>query len=320
MACLWIFLARMHCKEGLYPTWYAIEYRDTLGVDYNNDTIIDDWELRRSPFMGHDPQGNATHPDNTRVYIDGIYLVLVTMGQVGYGDNIRPFNGQERFACSCTIIAGAFVWAYIIGTFDSALAMMDSDKAKFDAWMRQIKEMMRYHDVPPNLLFKIQSFFDFKYASKTMFDDDAIIEDLPDRLRRDLQLFRFREIIQRIPFFFDMHDEAIVEIVERMVAFTVLPGDYIFHKGDPYIELIVLKKGRLAVVEEHTKDSHPEWGTDEYDQQLYSGDTMEAEYFPGAFFGEAQFLGFETERECSVRARTFCECFALHPDDMVPVL
>eukprot|EP01043_Picozoa_sp_COSAG02_P115828 COSAG02_NODE_52209_length_309_cov_0.771429_1_plen_103_part_11 len=47
---------------------------------------------------------------------------------------------------------------------------------------------------------------------------------------------------------------------------------------------------------------------------------MQAEYYPGAFFGESQFLGFDNEREVSIRARTFCECFSLHPEDMDPVL
>lgn len=320
VACLWIFQARLQCQDGTFPSWYAIEYRDTVGVDYDNSSYIDDWELQQSPFLGLDPQNLASHPENVRVYIDGIYLVLVTMGQVGYGDNIRPFNEQERFACSITIVAGAFVWAYIIGTFDTALAMMDRDKATFDEWMRQIKAMLKFYDVPYLLEQKIDQFFEFKYEGKTLFRDEDIMDQLPDRLRRDLQLFRFREVIRRIPFFVDLHDDVVVEVVERMVGFTVLPGDYVFHKGDPYPELIVLKKGRLAVVREDTKDFQPEWGTAEYNEQMYNADTMEAEYFPGAFFGEAQFLGFDQQRECSIRARTFCECFSLHPEDMEPVL
>jgi CRP-like cAMP-binding protein len=319
VGCLWIFQARLLCKDGLFPTWYAIEYRDTVGIDFDNSSDIDDLELQQSPFLGRDPQGLATHPENARVYVDGIYYVLVTMGQVGYGE-ILPLSSQERFACSVTIIAGAFVWAYIIGTFDSALAMMDRDKAVFDEWMRQIKAMLRYQNIPYLLEFKIDAFFAFKYESKTLFNDEDIIGVLPDRLRRDLQLHRFREIIKRIPFFIDLHDEIIVEVVERMVGFTVLPGDYVYNKGDPYTELILLKKGRLAVVAEHSKASQPEWGTDDYDKQIYAADTMEAEYYPGAFFGESQFLGFETEREVSIRARTFCECFSLHPEDMDPVL
>ena len=130
----------------------------------------------------------------------------------------------------------------IAGTFDSALAMMSRDQAKFDEWIRQIKAMMKYHDVPPQLMFKIDSYFDFKFASKTLFNDQHVIDQLPDRLRRDLQLFRFREIIQRIPFFFDMRDDAIVEIVERMAAFTVLPGDFVFNKGDPCLLRPICKR------------------------------------------------------------------------------
>lgn len=319
-ACLWIFQARLQCTAGIFPTWYAIAYRDVLGIDFDNSSDIDDWELQQSPFLMMDPERLPTHPDDETVYIDALYLVLVTMGQVGYGDNLRPFNEGERFACATTIIFGAFVWAYIIGTFDTALAMMDRDKAAYDEWVRQIKAGLKYHDVPSSLVSKVDAFFDFKYEAKTLFRDEEIIHALPARLRRDLQLHRFREIIKRIPFFVDMHDEVVLQIVESMVSFALLPGDWVFHKGDPSSELVLLKKGRLAVVAEHAKASQPAWGTAEFDSQIYSADIMEAEYFPGAFFGEAQFLGFNFERDCSIRARTFCECYSLHPDDMEPML
>jgi hypothetical protein len=69
---------------------------------------------------------------------------------------------------------------------------------------------------------------------------------------------------------------------------------------------VILTKGRLAMVTEDIGEDHH--------------DEMNAEYFPGAFFGENEFLGFGRERTMSVRARTFCEVSTLHPEDMEPVL
>ena len=208
---------------------------------------------------------------------------------------------------SQVILLGAFVWAYIIGAFSSTLNNLDRDKAKYDEFMRSIKALMRFHDVPPQLVERIDNFFEYKFESKTMFDDAAIYDVLPARLRSDLILHRFKDIINMIPFFRGCREDAVIEIVSRFKSFSVLPQDYLFHKGDPYVELVILTKGRLAMVDE---DSGVEGNED----------VMSAEYFPGAFFGENEFLGFGRERTMSVRARTFCEVSTLHPEDMEPVL
>jgi len=274
--------------------WYANEYwSGEVATEHNNlDGIISiaefqEWDLGAGHYW--------------TVYLDACYWVLVTMSTVGYGD-ITPKSSAERVFSCMVILLGAFVWAYIIGSFSATLNSMDRDKARYDEQMRSIKAMMKFHDVPVALVDRIDSFFEYKFESKTLFDDAHIYEVLPARLRADLILHRFKDIINMIPFFRGCREDAVIEIVARFKSFSVLPGDYLFHKGDPYVELIVLTKGRMAVVTEGEND------------------VMAAEYFPGAFFGENEFLGFGRERNESIRARTFAEVSTLHPEDMEPVL
>ena len=296
----WVECGRTRGDDGWVamagvPNWYTNEYWTTDGeVRREHDNL--DGIVNATEFQSWNlPRNHWT------VYLDACYWVLVTMSTVGYGD-ITPRSSFERiFACN-VILLGAFVWAYIIGSFSSTLNSMDRDKARYDEQMRSIKAMMKFHDVPHALVERIDSFFEFKFESKTLFDDSNIYEVLPARLRADLILHRFKGIINMIPFFRDCREDAIIEIVSRMNSFSVLPGDYLFHRGDPYVELIVLTKGRMAVVTEGTSD------------------VMAAEYFPGAFFGENEFLGFARERSESIRARTFAEVSSLHPEDMEPIL
>lgn len=276
--CLWISHARTLTEDENFSNWYANEYGLKKG---------------------------SPEPKRGTVYVDACYWILVTMSTVGYGD-ILPYDQSERVFACFIILLGAFVWAYIIGAFSSTLNSMDRDKAKYDEYMRSIKALMRFHDVPNEMVERIDAFFEYKFENKTMFDDAQIYDILPARLRADLVLHRFKDTINMIPFFRGCREDAIIEIVSRFKSFSVLPQDYLFHKGDPYVELVVLTKGRMAVVsEDHGEDHH---------------DNMEAEFFPGAFFGENEFLGFGRERTMSVRARTFCEVSTLHPEDMEPVL
>lgn len=276
------------------PNWYTNEYwGGAVAVAHDDGDGI----LNATEFEIWDGAEN-----HWTVYLDACYWVLVTMSTVGYGD-ITPKSSVERVYSCGVIILGAFLWAYIIGSFSATLNSMDRDKARYDEQMRSIKAMMKFHDVPPPLVERIDSFFEYKFESKTLFDDANIYEVLPARLRADLILHRFKDIINMIPFFRGCREDAVIEIVSRMKSFSVLPGDYLFHKGDPYVELIVLTKGRMAVVTEGGSD-----------------DVMAAEYFPGAFFGENEFLGFARERHESIRARTFAEVSTLHPEDMEPIL
>jgi hypothetical protein len=287
--CLWISHSRSLTEDKIFPNWYGREYGVT--------------KITAEHPMGItavDPQ-----PARSTVYVDACYWVLVTMSTVGYGDIVPEDQSERVFACFI-ILLGAFVWAYIIGAFSSTLNSMDRDKTKYDEYMRSIKALMRFHDVPNEMVERIDAFFEYKFESKTMFDDAQIYDILPARLRADLVLHRFKDTINVIPFFRGCREDAIIEIVSRFKSFSVLPLDYLFHKGDPYVELVVLTKGRMAVVSEDHGDDHH--------------DNMEAELFPGAFFGENEFLGFGRERTMSVRARTFCEVSTLHPEDMEPVL
>ena len=256
-----------------YNNWYAMEY----GISNSSEFAL---------IPNYDDESDA----RWKVYMDSCYWILTTMSTVGFGD-ITPYNTYERVFTCFTILTGAFLWAYIVGSFSSSLANIDRDKARYEEEMRKIKAMLRFHEVPLELADRVDAFFEYKYETHTMFDDNEILDGLPARIRSDLILHRFRNIIEMIPFFRGCREDAVIEIVSRMKSFSVLPRDYLFHKGDPYVELCVLTKGRMAMVTE-----------------LANGeDRMDAEYFPGAFFGETEFLGFGRERQYTVRSRTFCE-------------
>jgi|EP01047_Picozoa_sp_COSAG01_P008776 hypothetical protein len=107
---------------------------------------------------------------------------------------------------------------------------------------------MRFHDVPEELTDRVEAYFEYKYgANHTMFNE-SLYESLPVRLRADLIMHRYRDIIEAIPFFHGCHTDAILDIVSHLKSFSVLPSDYIFREGDPSCELVVLTKGICAMV------------------------------------------------------------------------
>jgi hypothetical protein len=54
---------------------------------------------------------------------------------------------------------------------------------------------------------------------------------------------RYSSMISRVPFCTNLREDLIVDICQQINQFSVLPGDTIMQKGDPYRELIILAKG-----------------------------------------------------------------------------
>lgn len=53
------------------------------------------------------------------IYTDVFYFVTVTLSTVGYGD-YSPQTRHEKWICIVLITVGAFVYAFIIGSFSGA--------------------------------------------------------------------------------------------------------------------------------------------------------------------------------------------------------
>ena len=66
--------------------------------------------------------GKCLH--HSRKYVAAFYWAIVTITSVGYGD-VCPVNSLEMFLSTIAILFGAALWAYLIGSACSTLAMLD---------------------------------------------------------------------------------------------------------------------------------------------------------------------------------------------------
>jgi hypothetical protein len=165
----------------------------------------------------------------------------------------------------------------------------------------------------------VEAYYAFKYANKTMFDDHLIANELPAKLRTEIVLHRYSSMISRVPFFTNLREDLIVDICQQINQFSVLPGDTIMQKGDPYRELIILAKGTARSIpsNEDKGDASPHRSMD-FQNTALTGVAIAAmevvmEFDRGSFFGELEFLGLSVARSTTVQAKTFCEVATIHP-------
>jgi hypothetical protein len=192
-------------------------------------------------------------------YVDSVYWAIVTMSSVGYGD-VLPTTTEERTWAVFVMVLGSFLYAYIIGAFSTIMAHNDHDKSRYDTKMRQVGTWLKFIDADEDAFQRVMKFYEYRFQNKLMFDDHLIVEELPVKLRSDLVLHRFQKTIDNVPFFKGLREDVVVAICMEFHQFSVLPGDYITHRGDPYRELLVMTKGICRSVPEDGNDESPRAG------------------------------------------------------------
>ena len=247
---LWIFRARNAMRTGDLNSWYCVEFRDALAKDFDGNGVINDTELLRTT-QEVDTSGVALkHADPDQVYIASVYYIMLTMGAVGYGDNMRAYSAAERVVCNILIVTGAFIWAWIVGSFATSLHNMHLDKWNYENKLNGIRAWMKSNDLPIHMMERIEVYFSYKFQTKTLFNEEDTMKDLPARVRMDYVLHRYRRHMHSIPFFRGCRDDAVVDIVTQLRSFSLMPTDYVFQKGQLGVQLLILMKGIAAQVAE----------------------------------------------------------------------
>eukprot|EP01043_Picozoa_sp_COSAG02_P042392 COSAG02_NODE_3602_length_6498_cov_2.647914_3_plen_685_part_00 len=275
--CMWLFIGRTYSSRiEPYPdepigSWWD----DLYGPQIDAGIVVDRWKQ----------------------YVDAVYLVMVTLTSVGYGD-ITPVNEEEKWFCYIMMYFTAFVYAYVIGVFADIVANRRSDRNLFDMKMRSVFEFMNHVDAPDDLKQQVKIFYNYRYPRKTLFDEDVIYEELPPKFSTRLVLHRFERTVHHVPFFRKATDECIVAICRSFNGFTAMPGHMILDKGEHNHELIIMEYGNATGLEGAITTNYP----------------------AGSFFGEMEFLGLAETSAIAVRADEHCELFSLRYGDIAETL
>ena len=161
-----------------------------------------------------------------------------------------------------------------------------------------------------------------------------------------------------MPFFRGLNEDVVILICLQFKEFSVLPGDDIIHRGDPYREIFVLTRGAARSVPPSEEESEKPGvlsprarAGQQEEKQGASGDLLVdgilgstdgdvspnsanafrhrfqldaidavIEYPTGSIFGELEFLGLTEMRPTTIRAKVYSVLSSLHPHDVEPII
>lgn len=235
-------------------------------------------------------RGMDPRTDVETSYIGSLYFCISTVSTVGFGD-ITPTTNAERLFVIGMMLLGVGVYGFAIGNVASMLTRIDPARAHYIENMEKLAAFMRYKAVPEDLRRRMTDFYTYLWEKRLGYDEAAILMSLPPSLRTEVSLFLKRDVIQRVPLFKDAGEAFVRDIALQMLPVVFLPGDFVCRAGEPGNTMYFVSRGELEVL---SKD----------------GKTVLALLRDGDFFGEIALI-LNQPRSASVRARTYCDLYAL---------
>lgn len=145
-------------------------------------------------------QVNIEKHQTTDQYIAALYWAVTTMTTVGYGD-VTPKNTPERIYAIITMILGATVFSYIIGTIAALVGQDHGIEALAKKQVTLIREFCEEQCMGKRRMQMVRLHYQFHYQHRPPLKEASLLSQLPGAIRKQAMLHIHRHSIARIGLF-----------------------------------------------------------------------------------------------------------------------
>ena len=225
-ACLYIFIAR-----NSYPNWIM---RTNLDIN-----------------------------EFKNIYICSIYLLLMALTTVGYGD-ITCYSFNERIFQVFLLFIGIIAYSWLISSFSNFIQKLNEKSADYEKKKSILDEIKINNPNLPDILYdKILRYLKFKHFHEKNLKN-IIFDCLPVGLKNNLIYEMYKPIIKNFIFFKNFQNtDFIVQVISCFKPILAYKNYVLVNEGDLIEDIIFVKRGILSV-ELPINMTNPEENIDKY--------------------------------------------------------
>uniref|UniRef100_A0A0D9W5H6 Potassium channel n=1 Tax=Leersia perrieri TaxID=77586 RepID=A0A0D9W5H6_9ORYZ len=186
-------------------------------------------------------------------YITSLYLAIVTMATVGYGD-IHAVNTREMAFTVVYISFSILLSAYLIGNM-TALIVKGSKTERFRDKMTDLIRYMNRNRLGSDIRSQVKDHLMLQYESS--YTRDRVIDDIPVAVRSKMSQTLYLDMVSRVGLFRGCSDDFLSQIVVKLHEEFFLPGEVILEQGTVVDQIYIIAHGCLEEVA-HGKDGSEE--------------------------------------------------------------
>ncbi|RHY29591.1 hypothetical protein DYB32_005042 [Aphanomyces invadans] len=196
-------------------------------------------------------------------YLSSLYWAIVTMTTVGYGD-ITPKTKTELIIAMFVMIIGVSMFGYVIGNITSLVDNINAAGRMQSQHITTLKEYVIVRNLPKHLGTspfhtplspllmacaaagkRVLDHFEYYYRHRSVFDEDAILKNLPTGMRNDVVHHVLQKTIARIDLLSSGHHEGLVsDLAVALQPFFCVQDDAVYAEQDIAVHVFFLLKGK----------------------------------------------------------------------------
>ncbi|KAI0211322.1 Cyclic nucleotide-gated channel cone photoreceptor subunit alpha [Lamellibrachia satsuma] len=229
-----------------------------------------------------------------RKYLKSMYWATLTLTTIG--DLPSPESNIEYVFTIGSYLIGVFVFAAIVGQVGSVIANKNAARVEFERLLDGAKTYMHENKVPTGLQHRVQRWYNYA-LSRGRINGGGDVKSLgllPDKLKTELALHVNLETLKKVKIFQNCETEFLHDVVLKMQAFILTPGDLVCRKGEVARDMFIISEG-----------------------------TLELQWVSGDYFGEIGILnisGGVNRRIADVRSVGYSELLVLLRTDVLDAL
>jgi len=178
------------------------------------------------------------------LYIASLYWSAMTVTTIGYGD-IVPTNMIEQVAVVAAMLLGGIIFGWIVGVFAGLISNRDQQHARFHEELRNLNFLVKEASIPAAQAKQLVSFFKFLNVSRQLGVStyQPLLARMSPGLRGQVTRMTDNGWIERLPYFRNVPESFMVDLVQALHQQAYPPGETIFHYGEDNCHMYVVKKG-----------------------------------------------------------------------------
>ena len=181
------------------------------------------------------------------LYLASFYWCFTTMTTVGYGDVIPGTSAERAFAIFAMLV-GVTVFGYIVGSMANIVRTLGEADNLFKSKIDEVKEYLKEQDITGELETRVRAHYEQRLEERTVFDEDAILRQLPHYLRRQVMLHVYRGAWRPSPFFEHIEETDLQCVLDLCPIGVMLRHDLVTLEGDAADFAFLILFGSVEVV------------------------------------------------------------------------
>ncbi|KAL6652668.1 hypothetical protein ACP70R_011593 [Stipagrostis hirtigluma subsp. patula] len=177
-------------------------------------------------------------------YVTSLYLAIVTMATVGYGD-IHAVNTREMVFMVVYVSFSILLSAYLIGNM-TALIVKGSKTERFRDKMTDLIRYMNRNKLGAEIRTQVKAHLLLQYESS--HTKDRVVDDIPVAVRSKMSQTLYLDMVSRVHLFKGCSEDFLSQIVVKLKEEFFLPGEVILEQGTVVDQIYIVAHGCLEEV------------------------------------------------------------------------